>query len=546
MFGVRAICCSLSVSLLLLLQLFGSSNGLAQKEYFTSIAGLEKLLSTEVFLMSHLQSYVESMSSQLEMLKGEIEEIEREHELAANNLEEYLTSPVNAFLLIKRLDTDWALFEDAIDNGLARKSFLKAVKYTRENLSFPTEEDLTGSAVALVRLQETYQLDVSELSAGILNGVKYGSPMSWQDCFQLGQKLFMLKDFNHTIPWLKESFQKLQVQEYFNSSETVGFLEMVASYHAQMGDFQTALDLNTKLLELEPDREYSLDFRKYLKIMIEQGHGLVEPELEDDIMRPYKLTEEFKTYEKVCRGEVKQSPTEERPLRCRNFHRNVPYRLLMPFKMEELNLDPYVVVFHDVIRDAEIEPIKEISKPGMTRSQVRANDGDGTTATLYRTSQNTWLKYHVLPETETLSRRLGDITGLDMDANEELQVANYGIGGHYEPHFDFFERDDAFQYEDGNRIATAIFYLSDVEQGGATGFPFLKRAVQPKKGSLMFWYNLHKDEEKDYRTKHAACPVLKGSKWVANVWIRVRKQMFTRPCGLEPDHEVSDGYGIIR
>lgn len=32
---------------------------------------------------------------------------------------------------------------------------------------------------------------------------------------------------------------------------------------------------------------------------------------------------------------------------------------------------------------------------------------------------------------------MGDITGLDMDTAEDLQVVNYGIGGHYEPHFDY-------------------------------------------------------------------------------------------------------------
>ena len=33
--------------------------------------------------------------------------------------------------------------------------------------------------------------------------------------------------------------------------------------------------------------------------------------------------------------------------------------------------------------------------------------------------------------------RVGDVTGLNMETSEELQVANYGMGGHYEPHFDF-------------------------------------------------------------------------------------------------------------
>ncbi len=36
-----------------------------------------------------------------------------------------------------------------------------------------------------------------------------------------------------------------------------------------------------------------------------------------------------------------------------------------------------------------------------------------------------------------VTRRVGDITGLDMDTAEDLQVVNYGIGGHYEPHFDY-------------------------------------------------------------------------------------------------------------
>lgn len=46
--------------------------------------------------------------------------------------------------------------------------------------------------------------------------------------------------------------------------------------------------------------------------------------------------------------------------------------------------------------------------------------------------------------------------------SEQLQIANYGIGGHYEPHFDH-AREDEDKFTDlgmGNRIATVLYYVS--------------------------------------------------------------------------------------
>lgn len=52
-----------------------------------------------------------------------------------------------------------------------------------------------------------------------------------------------------------------------------------------------------------------------------------------------------------------------------------------------------------------------------------------------------------------------------------------------------------------------------MEQGGATVFPNIEKAVFPKTGTAVLWYNLKHDGKGDTQTLHAACPVIVGSKW---------------------------------
>ncbi|CAF2930026.1 unnamed protein product [Rotaria sp. Silwood2] len=52
-----------------------------------------------------------------------------------------------------------------------------------------------------------------------------------------------------------------------------------------------------------------------------------------------------------------------------------------------------------------------------------------------------------------------------------------------------------FCFRSGNRIATWLTYLSDVELGGATVFPMVDGYIVPKKGSAAFWYNLYASGE---------------------------------------------------
>jgi hypothetical protein len=50
---------------------------------------------------------------------------------------------------------------------------LNHVLVLRETSVFPNSEDLHGAAIALVRLQDTYQLNVTDLADGHYNGVDH-------------------------------------------------------------------------------------------------------------------------------------------------------------------------------------------------------------------------------------------------------------------------------------------------------------------------------------------------------------------------------------
>ncbi|XP_019626673.1 PREDICTED: prolyl 4-hydroxylase subunit alpha-3-like [Branchiostoma belcheri] len=87
----------------------------------------------------------------------------------------------------------------------------------------------------------------------------------------------------------------------------------------------------------------------------------------------------------------------------------------------------------------------------------------------------------------------------------------------------------------GQRIVTFLFYLSDVEAGGATVFPRLNLAVPAVKNSAVMFHDLKKSLDFEEDSQHAGCPVLMGSKWIANKWIHAHGNEFRWPCGLTPE-----------
>ncbi|CAI4231813.1 unnamed protein product [Auanema sp. JU1783] len=511
---------------------------LASADLFTAIADMERMLGHEKDVTSVIDQYISSEQERLKELKKFAEEYVNRNNHAANVGPEFVTNPINAFLLIKRLTSEWKKVEEIMKNNRA-DSFIQNITENRlrGQVKFPGEEDLSGAAIALLRLQDTYKLDSHELSNGFMNGEKVGHALTAHDSFEIGRAAYNQHDYYHVVMWMQVALNKLE-NESTKTIDESEVLEYLAFALYKQGNVRRALSLTKRLAEISPKHPRAKGNVKWYEDM------LVGKDLEGELPPIVNKRDdndgidERDAYEALCRGEIEPiDPAEEKKLRC-YLKRDKPFLKLAPIKVEILRLDPLAVLFKEVISDYEISVVKELASPKLKRATVQNSvTGELETAS-YRISKSAWLKAVESPVIERINQRIQYMTNLEQSTSEDLQVANYGLGGHYDPHYDFARKEEKNAFKNlntGNRIATVLFYMSQPEKGGATVFNHLNTAVFPSMHDALFWYNLKRNGDGDLRTRHAACPVLLGVKWVSNKWIHERGQEFNRPCGLTED-----------
>ncbi|XP_068600234.1 prolyl 4-hydroxylase subunit alpha-2-like isoform X2 [Brachionichthys hirsutus] len=513
-----------------------------QADIFTSISQMTDLIYAEKDLVHSLREYIKAEELKLAAVKSWANKLDALTRVSTSDPEGYLGHPVNAYKLMKRLNTEWLELESLVLQNPS-DGFISNMSTHRQY--FPDEEDETGAAKALMRLQDTYKLDSEAFSRGKLPGVHSNALLTVDDCFDLGKTAYNDADYYHAVLWMQQSLKQLDSGEEAAVSKA-DILDYLSYSVYQMGDLPRAIELTRRLVAIDSSHQRAGGnlryFEKLLSKQLDEMGQAYEPASEEPIQlgtytRPKDHLPERETYEALCRGEgLKMNEARRSRLFCRYQNgRMNPRLLLKPMKEEDEWDSPHIVRYLDALLDSEIEKIKELAKPKLARATVRDPKTGVLTTANYRVSKSAWLEEEDDPVIARVNQRIADISGLTVDTAELLQVANYGVGGQYEPHYDFSRKDepDAFKrLGTGNRVATFLNYMSDVEAGGATVFPDFGAAIWPRKGTAVFWYNLFKSGEGDYRTRHAACPVLIGSKWVSNKWIHERGQEFRRPCGL--------------
>ncbi|XP_077863014.1 prolyl 4-hydroxylase subunit alpha-1-like [Saccoglossus kowalevskii] len=521
----------------------------AQTDVFTAISHLEDSVRVEVELVSALRDYISAEERRLDKLRRFADESEELTNKALENVDDFLANPVNAFMLVKRLYIEW---NEVINST---KSLINygdlAINVSKHRANIPTESDLQGAAQALLRLQDVYKLRPSDIISGNIHGFQT-RPLTWQDCFDLGKAAYRKRDHYHVDIWMNEALKKWKVNEerseHRSDLSIVQVLDYLAFSHYREGNVKKALNISRELLKYEPGHARITRNVKNFQEEIEEKEESSRLILKDKpSVRPNSTyLDDRDAYEALCRGE-RRKPLDSSKVKCQ-YVTNGNYRLLLqPAKQEIMHHNPRVVLYHDVISDEEINEVIKLAKPKLRRSLVvtkgSSPSGTGSSDAEYRVSSGGWLEDWDGTVIAKLTRRISDISGLstltapEYRHAEALQVVNYGLGGHYEPHFDHatIENSDVHLPGSRNRIATWMFYMSEVKAGGYTVFPEVDAFVPPVKNAAVFWYNLKASGESDDLTRHAGCPVLIGSKWVANKWIHEKGNELRRPCDLYPD-----------
>lgn len=125
-----------------------------------------------------------------------------------------------------------------------------------------------------------------------------------------------------------------------------------------------------------------------------------------------------------------------------------------------------------------------------------------------------------------VEQRIAALLGLNLDLSEPPQGQRYGPGQEFKAHTDTFEPGgyDFYLYtaERGQRTWTAMIYLNEPEDGGATRFKTIGKTIRPETGKLLTWNNLLPDGRPNVATLHQGMKVRRGTKYIITKWFRER------------------------
>eukprot|EP00026_Physarum_polycephalum_P012049 Phypoly_transcript_12315.p1 GENE.Phypoly_transcript_12315~~Phypoly_transcript_12315.p1 ORF type:complete len:214 (-),score=28.34 Phypoly_transcript_12315:483-1124(-) len=181
--------------------------------------------------------------------------------------------------------------------------------------------------------------------------------------------------------------------------------------------------------------------------------------------------------------------------------------------VEQLSYQPYIVRVKGFLTEDECHHFVEISKNKLRPcNEISAGvNRTGWGVFLQKSDENNDI-------IQRIYQRMGRFVPVNNDS-EVMQIIRYKEGESTSAHYDFFNPltpNGAMKIGIyGQRVATVLMYLNNVEEGGTTSFPELNITTKPVKGDAVIFYNCKPNGDPDLQTMHTGDTVLKGTKWLA-------------------------------
>ena len=238
--------------------------------------------------------------------------------------------------------------------------------------------------------------------------------------------------------------------------------------------------------------------------------------------------------------------------------------------VQQLSWSPRAQVYHNFLTPEECAHLVGLAKSKMRLASVVDRKTGVRKASEVRTSTGYFLTRGADDVVSRIEERIAAFAMIPVDHGEGMQILKYEPGQKYDPHFDYFTDTENCKHG-GQRVATVILYLSDVEKGGETVFPtgeFLddgyragnfygddesnrnakgnaksnaksnadsksttkdsktshcaqnKLHVKPRRGDALLFWSVDPTGRDDSKSLHGGCAVEIGDKWTATKWIR--------------------------
>ncbi len=195
----------------------------------------------------------------------------------------------------------------------------------------------------------------------------------------------------------------------------------------------------------------------------------------------------------------------------------------LPENYEVLHFDPLVVTFPNFFTNEECDRYVEL---GCSKEPVLSPTVGKDSASQSQRTSSTW--HHTSSDATELVERVKLLLGVQDQQLEEPQTVCYKPGQFFQWHLDSLaptntEITPNQQPQAGNRVATALVYLNDLDSG-ATEFRDLGISIKPVRGTALLFFpsfGAVKSAPADIRVLHRGAPNEAGEdKHIAQLWIR--------------------------